>query len=126
MTLTVSLHPPEVTGLRVSWEAVLRPLGVLPRGLEVQPKVRELGWVAGLRREGTFGVMYPHPALLFRVGSEASREGHITESGAPFWAIGRVDEGRPSIHGHLRSLAEAVEGWMGQRPWRCDVRGGSV
>lgn len=41
----------------------------------MRPEVRELGWVAGLRKEGMFGVKYPSPALLFRVGCEASGEG---------------------------------------------------
>lgn len=125
VTLTVSLHPPEVTGLRASWEAVLRLGGgwVLPRGLEIQPRGRESGWVAELRKEGTFGVRYPHPAFLFRVGPEASGEGlfpfHTSLAvGLPRLLAGRI---QPGIHGHLCSLAEAVEGWMRQRPQRCDL-----
>lgn len=31
VALNVSLHPPEVTGLRVSWEAVLQPRGAAKR-----------------------------------------------------------------------------------------------
>lgn len=52
VTLGVSLHPPEVTGPRVSGVGWAHPLayGLLPRGLEVQLEVKEPG--RGLCKDG--------------------------------------------------------------------------